>query len=115
MPSIVLFKAFCYNTPYQERLKHAGGQTISNYESAMALMSERFGKDNLTAMATFDGDRLYNRVVDAYFCDGAFYISTHALSSKVKQNEANPRWQFTRLTGSAAMAWGGTLDGCWIA
>ncbi len=64
---------------------------MNNYENAMAIMNERFGKDNLIAVATTDGERLYNRVVDAYFCDGAFYISTNALSNKVKQAEAHPQ------------------------
>jgi general stress protein 26 len=33
---------------------------------------------------------MYNRMVDAYYEDGSFYISTHALSNKMKQIEANP-------------------------
>jgi len=53
-------------------------------------MVERFSKDSLIAVATTDGDRLYNRIVDAYYHNGAFYISTYALSNKVKQIEANP-------------------------
>ncbi|MDR1663885.1 MAG: pyridoxamine 5'-phosphate oxidase family protein [Clostridiales bacterium] len=63
---------------------------MNNYENAMTIMTERFGKDNLIAVATADGDRIHNRMVDAYFHDGAFYISTYALSNKVKQIEANP-------------------------
>ena len=63
---------------------------MSNYENAMEIMKERFGKDNLIAVATTDGKRLYNRMVDAYFEDDAFYITTYALSNKIKQIEANP-------------------------
>ena len=63
---------------------------MSNYETAMNIMTERFGKDNLIAIATTDGERLYNRTVDAYYQDGAFYISTYGLSNKVKQIELNP-------------------------
>ena len=63
---------------------------MQNYENAMDIMTERFGKDNLIAVATLDGGRLYNRMVDAYFENGAFYISTNALSNKMKQIEANP-------------------------
>ena len=63
---------------------------MNNYENAMNIMIERFGKDNLIAIATTDGERLYNRMVDAYFENGAFYVSTHALSNKIKQIEANP-------------------------
>ncbi|MCL2412492.1 MAG: pyridoxamine 5'-phosphate oxidase family protein, partial [Treponema sp.] len=62
---------------------------MQNYENAINIMAERFGKDSLIAIATTDGERLYNRIVDAYYENGAFYISTHALSNKVKQIEAN--------------------------
>jgi general stress protein 26 len=63
---------------------------MSNYENAMAIMVERFGKDNLIGMATTDGVRLYNRMVDAFFYDGAFYVSTYALSNKMQHIEKNP-------------------------
>jgi len=63
---------------------------MQNYENAIAIMTERFSKDSLIAVATTDGERLYNRIVDAYYDDAAFYISTHALSNKVKQVEASP-------------------------
>ena len=63
---------------------------MSNYENAMNVMAERFGKDSLIAIATTDGKRLHNRMVDAYFENGAFYVSTYALSNKMKQIESNP-------------------------
>jgi len=63
---------------------------MQNFENAMNIMVERFAKDSLIAVATTDGKRLYNRIVDAYYENGAFYISTHALSNKVEQIEANP-------------------------
>ena len=63
---------------------------MEKYESAMAIMNERFGKDSLIAIATTDGKRLYNRIVDAYFENGAFYISTNALSGKMQQIATNP-------------------------
>jgi len=62
---------------------------MKNYENAINIMTERFAKDSLIAVATTDGKRLYNRIVDAYYDNGAFYISTHALSSKMKQIETN--------------------------
>ncbi|WP_099203982.1 pyridoxamine 5'-phosphate oxidase family protein [Scatolibacter rhodanostii] len=59
---------------------------MSKFEDAMNIMSERFNnKDNLIAVATTDGERLYNRMVDAYYENGSFYISTNALSSKMTQ------------------------------
>lgn len=63
---------------------------MQNYEDAMKIMNERFSKDSLIAVATTDGKRLYNRMVDALFQDGAFYVSTYARSNKMRQIEANP-------------------------
>ena len=63
---------------------------MQNYEAAMEIMKERFGKDSLVALATTDGERMHNRMVDAYFENGAFYVSTYALSNKMKQIEKNP-------------------------
>jgi general stress protein 26 len=63
---------------------------MHTFETAIAIMTERFAKDSLIAVATTDGERLHNRIVDAYYENGAFYISTHALSNKVAQIEAHP-------------------------
>ena len=63
---------------------------MSNYENAMNIMTERFGKDTLIAVATTDGTRLYNRMVDAYYENGAFYVSTYSLSNKMRQIDGNP-------------------------
>lgn len=56
-----------------------------------ALMDERFGHDNLIALATVDGDSPAVRTVNAYYEDGAFYIITYALSGKMRQIAANPK------------------------
>ena len=53
------------------------------------IMNERFGKDNIIALATVDCDMPAVRNVDAYYEDGAFYIITYALSGKMKQLEKN--------------------------
>ena len=63
---------------------------MSKYDDAVKIMAERFGKDNLIAVATTDGKRLHNRMVDAYYENGAFYVSTNARSNKMKQIEINP-------------------------
>ena len=64
---------------------------MQNYENAMSIMDERFkGKDSLIAVATKDGERMHNRIVDACYLDGAFYVSTYALSNKVQQATAHP-------------------------
>ena len=62
---------------------------MQNYDNALNIMTERFGKDSLLAVATTDGERMYNRMVDAYFENGAFYVSTNAMSNKIKQIELN--------------------------
>ena len=49
------------------------------------IMSERFGKDNVIALATTENDIPYVRNVNAFYEDKAFYIITHALSNKMKQ------------------------------
>ncbi|MCL2497782.1 MAG: pyridoxamine 5'-phosphate oxidase family protein [Symbiobacteriaceae bacterium] len=63
---------------------------MTNYEDAMLIMAERFGKDSLIAIATTDGERLYNWVVDAYYENGAYYFSTSALSNKMKHIAIHP-------------------------
>lgn len=53
-------------------------------------MDERFGKDNIIALATIAGDVPSVRNVNAYYEDGAFYVITYARSNKMKQINANP-------------------------
>lgn len=50
-----------------------------------AIMKERFGRDNLMALATIDGATPWVRTVNAYYEDGMFYTVTYALSNKMKQ------------------------------
>lgn len=54
------------------------------------IMTERFGRDTLIALATEDGGTPYVRAVNAYYEDGAFYVITHALSNKMRQLAQNP-------------------------
>ena len=54
------------------------------------LLTERFGKDSLIALATESGGTPYVRAVNAYYEDGAFYIVTQALSNKMRQLAQNP-------------------------
>ncbi len=55
-----------------------------------SIMRERFGKDNLIALATVDGEIPAVRAVNAYYEEGAFYIITYGLSNKMRQIEKNP-------------------------
>lgn len=54
------------------------------------IMQERFGKDNVIALATVDDGMPGVRYVNAYYEAGAFYVITYALSNKIKQMEKNP-------------------------
>ena len=55
------------------------------------LLSERFGKDSLIALATIEEGMPHVRTVDAYYQDGAFYCVTYALSNKMRQIESAPK------------------------
>lgn len=56
-----------------------------------AIMTERFGHDNLIALATVDNGSPAVRTVNAYYEDGFFYTVTYALSDKMQQIGKNPR------------------------
>lgn len=56
-----------------------------------AIMDERFGHDNLIALATVDGDSPAVRTVNTYYEDGCFYTVTYALSGKMRQIVKNPK------------------------
>lgn len=60
-----------------------------NLESGK-IMNERFGKDNVIALATVDNDMPAVRYVNAYYENGAFYVITYGLSNKMKQINNNP-------------------------
>ena len=55
-----------------------------------AIMNERFGKDNLIALATAENGVPHVRNVNAFYDDGSFYVLTYALSNKMKQIQLNP-------------------------
>ena len=55
-----------------------------------AILLQRFGKDSIIALATSIDNIPYVRNVDAFYEDGAFYVLTHGLSSKMKQIAQNP-------------------------
>lgn len=59
-------------------------------EVTKKILTERFGKDNVIALATIDSGVPYVRYVNAYYENGAFYIITHKLSAKMIQLEKNP-------------------------
>ena len=54
------------------------------------ILSDRFGKDSLIALATMEDCIPHVRTVDAVYMDGAFYVVTYSLSGKCKQIAKNP-------------------------
>ena len=55
------------------------------------LLTERFGKDSLMALATVDRGIPSVRTVDAVYIAGSFYTITHALSGKMQHIRREPR------------------------
>ena len=54
-------------------------------QDAKAVMTERFGKDTVIALATIENEVPDVRFVNAYYEQDAFYVITHALSKKMRQ------------------------------
>ena len=59
-------------------------------KQAEKIMVERFGKDNVIALATVENGIPYVRNVNAYYENKAFYIITYALSNKMRQIRDSP-------------------------
>lgn len=57
---------------------------------ALKVMDERFGHDTLLSVATIDDNKPAVRIVNSYYENGAFYVVTYSLSSKMKQIKNNP-------------------------
>lgn len=55
------------------------------------MLTKRFGKDSLIALATINNNIPYNRIVNAYYEDGSFYIITYLLSNKMQHILKNPK------------------------
>lgn len=60
------------------------------FSEAMAIMDEQFGHDVVMSLATVSGTRANVRTVNAYYRDGAFYVTTYGLSSKMQEIAENP-------------------------
>ena len=64
---------------------------MSNFETTLAIMDQRFGRDRMISLATSVENLPSVRDVNGYYRDGSFYIITHALSGKMQQIAQNPR------------------------
>ena len=59
-------------------------------EAARKIMDERFGHDNLIALATSRNNIPSVRSVNAYYESGNFYVITNAVSNKMIAIKENP-------------------------
>ena len=63
-----------------------------NMSEHIQILTERFGKDSLMALATVDAEGMpWVRTIDAIFFGDSFYTITYALSNKMKHIKENPR------------------------
>lgn len=60
-------------------------------QEAEDIMNQRFGGDNLIALATAADNIPYVRAVNATYQDGCFYIITYGQSRKMAQIAKNPQ------------------------
>lgn len=64
---------------------------MDNYfNEAAEVLRELYGKDTVMSLATVNGDKANIRMVNAYYKENAFYITTYALSNKMKEISKNP-------------------------
>lgn len=83
--------------------------------SAAEIMTRRFGRDSVIALATASGGVPHVRYVDGFYEDGAFYVITHALSGKMRQIAENPQvavageW-FTGHGRAESLGWFGSVE-----
>lgn len=64
---------------------------MENYfKEATSVMNELYGKDMPMSLATVNGDKADIRVIDAWYNENAFYITTYALSGKMQEISKNP-------------------------
>jgi len=54
------------------------------------ILIERFGNDNIIALAITVDNKPYVRSVNSFYENGSFYVLTYGLSNKMKQIHQNP-------------------------
>ena len=66
------------------------GDDLNEYNNAIQVMTEMFGRDYQFALATVNGNIPSQRYVDTYFDGDYFYVVAYGLSKKVRDIRANP-------------------------
>ena len=59
-------------------------------KEAEDIMNERFGKDNIIALATSNNNMPHVRYVNSYYENKTFYVITYGKSGKMKDIDSNP-------------------------
>ena len=63
---------------------------MNYYFEALEVMNKLYGKDSVLPLATVNEGKANLRNINAYYKDESFYITTYALSTKVKDITSNP-------------------------
>lgn len=63
---------------------------MKHNETTNQILTNRFGRDSLIALATVEDGIPHVRTVNGVYRDGAFYVVTYALSGKMRQIAKNP-------------------------
>lgn len=63
---------------------------MNYFNEAIEVMKELYGRDVAMSLATVNGDRANIRVINAYYKESVFYITTYSLSNKMKEIMKNP-------------------------
>ena len=63
---------------------------MNYFNEAVSVMKELYGRDVAMSLATVNDDKPNIRVVNAYFKEDTFYITTYTLSHKMKEIVKNP-------------------------
>ena len=63
---------------------------MTAYEKSLEVLRELFEKDCTFVLATTRENVPSQRVVDACYMGGAFWVVTHGRSAKVREMKANP-------------------------
>ena len=63
---------------------------MNYFEEALQVMKDLYGKDVVMSLATTNNGKANIRNVNAYYKDKCFYITTYALSNKIKEITLNP-------------------------
>lgn len=74
----------------KNKLRVYVGEIMNYFNEAIEVMKELYGKDVAMSLSTVNGDKPDARVVNAYYKENYFYVTTYGLSNKMKEIAKNP-------------------------